>query len=314
MKMLKKGIIVLSLAAATMLFSGCSVSETWDVLWGHNEKTDTTTPSTTYDPNAVKVDESVAAPKFTTDLEGSKTYAINDKAKELKVEAAQEAEGEITYQWYVNTVDSNGGGEQVVGATSDTYTPDTSKEGRFYYFVVATHTIDKKINLSTSAIAEIIIDPDQEPAKEEEEKEVKKGWVEEKNGWLYYDKDGKAIKGKVGEIEGKKYNFNDKGIMQTGWFKGGKNWYYFGEDGSMKVSTIITDDGKRYMVDKNGKMRMSDWIESDGHWVYATEDGSFAVEWYEVDGDWYYFNEDGIMQSNTSVGGKWLNPDGKLAH
>ena len=314
MKMLKRGTIVLGLMVATTLFSGCSIGETWDVLWGHNDTEEATIPATAYDPDAVQVDESVSAPKFTQDLEGSQKYAINDKAEELRVEAAEEAEGEVTYQWYVNTVDSNGGGEQVVGATTNTYTPDTSKEGRSYYFVVATHAIGKKINLSTSKVAEIIIDPDQEPAQEKEEEKPKKGWIETENGWTYYENDGNMAKNKAVEVEGKKYYFSDEGIMQTGWVKPKVNWYYFGEDGAMWTSTFIEDGGKKYCVDQDGKMRTSAWIEDNGQWLYATEDGSLAVGWVELKGDWYSFTADGVMRSNVAFEGKWLNPDGRLAH
>ena len=95
---IKRVITITSLIVAMTLFTGCSIGETWDVLWGHNDANSEVGTSTTYDPDAVKVDESVSAPKFTQDLEGSKTYAINDKAEELKVEASPEAEGTITYQ------------------------------------------------------------------------------------------------------------------------------------------------------------------------------------------------------------------------
>lgn len=315
MKILKRGIAITSIIMAMVLFTGCSIGETWDVLWGHNETESTTEASTTYDPDAIKVDESVSAPKFSQNLGDSKTYAINDKAEELKVEADKEAEGEVTYQWYVNTVDSNGGGEQIAGATAAAYTPDTSKDGRFYYFVVATHTVDKKMNLSTSEIAEIIVDPDQEPAKEKEPEAPKKGWVEVKKGWVYYNDDGKRIKNKTVEIEGKKYNFDDKGLMRTGWYEGKKNWLYFGEDGAMKTGEFIEDGGKRYYLDDKGRMKKEAWVEGEGgKWYYATAEGALATGWNELKGDWYYFSPEGVMRYDTEIEGKWLNPDGKLAH
>ena len=319
MKMLKKVIIVVSLMIATTLFTGCSIGETWDLLWGHNDKDAPVAPASTYDPNAVKVDESVSAPRFTQDLEGSRSYAVNDKAEELRVEAAEEAEGVVTYQWYVNTVDSNGGGEPIVGATTNIYTPDTSKEGRLYYFVVATHEIDKKINLSTSAIAEVFVDPEQEPAPEEVEageEEAKKGWVETEKGWRYYDDNGELVKSKTMEVDGKKYRFTKKGYMLTGWYEGKKGWYFFGDDGAMVTSTFIEDGGKNYHLAKNGIMSASKWLEGSGSntWYYATEDGSLAVGWIEIEGDWYSFTSEGVMRYDEGFDGKWLNPDGKLAH
>ena len=316
MKRLKRVIAVVSLIMAMTLFTGCSVGETWDLLWGHNNADETATSGMTFDPNAVKVDESVSAPVFTKNLEGSRTYAIGDPAEELQVEAAQEAEGVITYQWYVNTVDSNGGGEKIIGATAEAYAPDTQKEGRFYYFVVATHTIDKKINLSTSAIAEIIIDPNQEPAEAVAAEEPQKGWVETDKGWYYYGEDGQPIKNKSSvEIEGKIYNFNEEGLMRTGWYEGKKDWYYLGKDGAMIAESFIEDGGKRYYLDGKGRMKRDAWVEGDkGKWYYAQDNGSLAVGWTELKGDWYYFNPDGVMRYDVEIDGKWLNPDGRLAH
>ena len=318
MRMLKRGIAVASLIMAMTLFTGCSVGETWDLLWGHNNADETATSDMTFDPNAIKVDESVSAPVFTMNLEGSRTYAIGDIAEELKVEAAQESEGVITYQWYVNTVDSNGGGEKLIGATTDAYSPDTNTEGRFYYFVVATHTIDNKINLSTSAIAEIIIDPNQAPAEAAASEEPQQGWVETDIGWYYYGEDGQPIKNKSSvEIEGKIYNFDEEGLMRTGWYEGKKDWYYLGEDGAMVADGFIEDGGKRYYLNEEGKMATSRWVEegeNKNRWFYAQEDGSLAVGWTELLGDWYYFNPDGVMRYDVEIDGKWLNPDGRLAH
>jgi len=315
MKILKKGIVLVSLVIVATLFTGCSVAETWDVLWGSNKTGDEAMPSTTFDPDAVKVDESVAAPRFSKDLEGSRTYAINDKAEELVVEAEEEAEGEVTYQWYVNTVDSNGGGEQVAGATANAYTPKTDQEGRFYYFVVATHAVDKKINLSTSAIAEIIIDPDQEPEVVQEEATRMDGWVETDEGWQYYDEENQPATNKSMEIEGKNYRFNKEGIMLTGWHKGKTYWYFYNDDGAMAMDTYIEDGGKKYHVNEKGRMASLSWVENgDNTWSYALEDGAIAIGWNELKGDWYYFDEAGVMVQNAGIDGKWLNPDGRLAH
>jgi hypothetical protein len=44
--------------------------------------------------------------------------------------------GEITYQWYSNTIDSVGGATAITGATGKTYTPDATNYGSYYYYVV----------------------------------------------------------------------------------------------------------------------------------------------------------------------------------
>ena len=310
MKMLKKGIIIAGLMIVCTLFSGCSIKETWDILWGHNEKEGegANVPVVPLDPNAVQVDESVSAPVFTQDLEGSEVYAIDEQAKELWVEAAAEAEGVVTYQWYVNTVDSNGGGEQVVGATENTFTPATSEAGRYYYFVVATHTVDKKMNLSTSSVAGIIVDADKIP----EEEVVQRGWIDTEEGWSYYNDNGEALVNEFVEEGGKKYYMDEQGLMATGWVEAEGDWYYF-DDAGIEQTGFVVVDGKKYCLAVDGKMRQSAWIDSDGKWFYATENGSLAIEWEKIDGAWYYFNPEGVMRYDTEIEGKWLNPNGKLA-
>ena len=42
------------------------------------------------------------------------------------------------YQWYVNTTNSNSGGNVINSATTDTYTPSTNTVGTFYYYAVIT--------------------------------------------------------------------------------------------------------------------------------------------------------------------------------
>ena len=59
----------------------------------------------------------------------------------LSVTVNDPGDGTLSYQWYRNTVNSNTGGEKV-GTNSNTYSPDTSKDGTFYYYVVVTNTIE----------------------------------------------------------------------------------------------------------------------------------------------------------------------------
>lgn len=311
--MIKKGIMAAALLGCVTFFTGCSVKETWDILWGQSSESaedENGAAQEVYDPDAVQVDDSVEAPEFTKNLKGSVTYAVGDKAKRLKVEAETSGKGEITYQWYMNTVSSNGGGMKIDGATENTYTPDTSEEGYSYYFVVATNTVDNAINLSTSELKEVYVDPDATPAADEGE--YAQGWNQNEKGWFYVNKNGNYIKNKWKEIDGKYYYFNNRGYILTGWQELEGNWYYFAEDGAMSTG-FVDVDGKKYFMNDKGIMNTG-WLDGDGSWFYSEEDGSFAVsEWMNIDDAWYYFNEDGVMVTNDSVDGKWLNPDGKLA-
>lgn len=84
-----------------------------------------------------------AAPEFVTDLSGTKKYYKGDAAAAIGVEATAKDGGQITYQWYVN-------GVAIDGATQATYTPDTSSNGVYDYYVVATNTNAEAIGDKTA--------------------------------------------------------------------------------------------------------------------------------------------------------------------
>lgn len=310
MMTMKKTIVVLMMIGSMMMLSGCSAKETLQLFLGHSDETEEVTQEV-FDPNAVQVDTSIEAPTFVKNLEGKAAYAIGDEAAALEVKAEVQGEGKITYQWYVNTVDSNGGGIKIDGATEASYKPDTKEEGYWYYFVVATNTVDKSMNMTTSEMFKVFVDPDAEPAPKEGE--LKKGWTEDKKGWYYVGKNGKKVTNDWAEIDGKWYLFNKKGYMLTGWQKVKDVWYYLNEDGAMLTGWFTDTDGKKYYLKDSGAMHTG-WLDGDGAMFYAGSDGAIKCgEWEEIDGSWYYFNEDGVMLSNCEVDGKWLNPDGRLA-
>jgi PKD repeat protein len=49
--------------------------------------------------------------------------------------------GNISYQWYSNTVNNNTGGTLIAGATNSTYTPPTNSVGTIYYYCVITQDV-----------------------------------------------------------------------------------------------------------------------------------------------------------------------------
>jgi hypothetical protein len=66
--------------------------------------------------------------------------------------AASVARGNLTYQWYSNTTNSNAGGTPIGGATTSSYAPSISTPGTYYYYVVVTNTdTDSEVNGDTIA-------------------------------------------------------------------------------------------------------------------------------------------------------------------
>ncbi len=152
------------LLTAVMLntLTGCSLStfkESWQTLLGKSESNTLTAAQMQEmkDKKVIRnVDENLAAPEFTLNLGDTHTYQVGAGAEALTVEATA-PEGTITYQWYQNTADLNGGGQAIEGATEATYTPDTSEKGTTYYFCVATVTVDDRIREATSLTSAVVV-------------------------------------------------------------------------------------------------------------------------------------------------------------
>jgi hypothetical protein len=68
--------------------------------------------------------------------------------------------GELTYQWYVNTVDSNVGGKLIPGATEPRYLPPTFPAGVYYYYCIITNNTGGAFSASAvTRPAKITVNP-----------------------------------------------------------------------------------------------------------------------------------------------------------
>ena len=63
-----------------------------------------------------------------------------------------------SYQWFVNTTNSNTGGNPISGATNSSYTPPTNVAGTFYYYAVISFTSASCADLA-SAVATVQVNP-----------------------------------------------------------------------------------------------------------------------------------------------------------
>jgi uncharacterized repeat protein (TIGR02543 family) len=68
------------------------------------------------------------------------TYIIGNAATALTVTATVEDGGTLSYQWYLNTSNSNAGGTAIEGAIAASYSPPTATLGAVWYYVVVTNT------------------------------------------------------------------------------------------------------------------------------------------------------------------------------
>lgn len=192
------------------------------------------------DPDAVKVDDSLEKPNFTVNLSGSVSLRMKEEPSPLTVEASVSNGGTITYQWYKNKVNSNGGGTPIEGATEASCVPDVTEEGTMYYYVVATNTVDKSVSMTTSSTVEVKVLPAGE-------------WIQDETGWWYKYDDGSYPVSCWKKIDGEWYSFDGNGYMRNnGWYQEGDAWYYLNADGTMAHDTVI--DG--YTIDSNGR-----WVQ-----------------------------------------------------
>ena len=155
----RKSVALAAVICAAMTFGGCSFS-------GMMEKavdliTDTATKEETevvikHSVEAKDVDKSLAAPVFNTDIAGATIGQIGIPVT-LDGTATAGDGGMLTYQWYRNTVDSNGGGTAIDGATEPVYTPDTTTVGSSFYYVVAVNNHGEKVNMAASSTHEVEI-------------------------------------------------------------------------------------------------------------------------------------------------------------
>lgn len=101
------------------------------------------------------------APNITTHPK-SGAYTVGTDAA-LSVAASVGDGGNLSYQWYSNTTNSNAGGTEINGATSSSYTPPTSTAGTTYYYCVVTNTNNSATGAKTatavSNTAEIKVSP-----------------------------------------------------------------------------------------------------------------------------------------------------------
>ncbi|OMP29954.1 PKD domain-containing protein [Mangrovimonas sp. DI 80] len=64
----------------------------------------------------------------------------NVEPEDLEV-AISDGLGNVSYQWYVNTVNDNSGGTLIAGANMTTYTPSADTVGTFYYYCVISQDV-----------------------------------------------------------------------------------------------------------------------------------------------------------------------------
>lgn len=122
------------------------------------------------------------------------------------------------------------------------------------------------------------------------------GWVEENNGWSYYDNRGERVTEGWVKDENHWYWLNGSGTMVSGGlFQINEDYYYFREDGSM-----VSEEWVKIPNERAGEEN-----EPDNHWYYFQKNGkayrrpqsasSGSLKAKTIDGKKYAFDTEGRM-------------------
>ena len=133
------------------------------------------------------------------------------------------------------------------------------------------------------------------------------GFVTDGDKTWYY-KDGQYIIG-YQVINGKRYVFDDNGVMQhSKWVQIYNVWHYLNDNGAAVVNCWRLKDGKYVYLGEYGGMKTGCWIKDYGYWYYVKADGSrYESSWAKINGVWYWFGGSGKMAQSQwlKLGGKW---------
>lgn len=170
------------------------------------------------------------------------------------------------------------------------------------------------------------------------------GWHRSDQGWYAYFENGKAVQG-YKTINGKLYlfpggymytgvlNYNGKAYVydlegnsvsyKEGWNSYNGQWYYI-QNGKALTNVMIdgyyldgfyTSNGLTWVngsqgnvLLNNGKLAQNEWIESNGDWRYADNNGHVVKNQWVGD---YYLNNEGVMVTNDWIGNYHVGADGK---
>ncbi|MGN0306916.1 MAG: hypothetical protein ACI4DN_01740, partial [Lachnospiraceae bacterium] len=84
--------------------------------------------------------ETVEAPTITQQPAATASYTKGGNAAAIEVKASVTGTGQLSYQWYKNSTNSNSGGTLIANEVASTFTPPTDTVGTSWYYCVVTNT------------------------------------------------------------------------------------------------------------------------------------------------------------------------------
>ena len=130
--------------------------------------------------------------------------------------------------------------------------------------------------------------------------------------WYYYDKEGKLLTGRQ-TIDGVQLYFDKNGKQVKGSLVDidGDTYYFDKDSGAMWTNSSLTLNGMTYEIDDQGRvtssLRNTFVQDKDGDWTYLKDKGQVATGWQTIDGIQLYFDGTGkqIKGERILIDGKY---------
>lgn len=123
------------------------------------------------------------------------------------------------------------------------------------------------------------------------------GWVSDNNETRYYDTENHFVTG-MNSIEGKKYYFNNDGVLQSGILKIGKAYYYADGKGVIRTAKgFVSCNGRLYYVQNGGQILAGKTFKLGKKTYRAAENGVIMRGVYKWGKYYYYSDSKGVLRT-----------------
>ena len=123
------------------------------------------------------------------------------------------------------------------------------------------------------------------------------GWVSDNNETRYYDTENHFVTG-MNTIEGKKYYFNNDGILQRGILKIGKAYYYADGKGAIRTAKgFVSCSGRLYYVQNGGQILAGKTFKLGKKTYRAAGNGVIMRGVYKWGKYYYYSDSKGVLRT-----------------
>lgn len=123
------------------------------------------------------------------------------------------------------------------------------------------------------------------------------GWVTDNNETRYYDTENHFVTG-MNTIEGKKYYFNNDGVLQRGILKIGKAYYYADGKGAIRTAKgFVSCSGRLYYVQNGGQILAGKTFKLGKKTYRAAGNGVIMRGVYKWGKYYYYSDSKGVLRT-----------------